>query len=88
MANEIQERIKKDQSILGYEVVGVDGCREPYSGVIKEVSIYDHNVLGKVVQVWVEWDNNIGHLSPYMPYQFENWEKRRGLGVYYRGREI
>ena len=83
MANLIQERICKKQSVIGYEVIGADGCREPYLGVIKEVSIYDHSVLGRLVQVWVEWDNNIGHLTSYMAYQFEKWDSRRGLGVYY-----
>jgi len=84
MPNAIQERINKDQNILGYEVVGVDGCREPYLGVIKELSIYNHSVLGELVQVWVAWDYDPDHLTPYFPRQFSKWENGgRGLGVYY-----
>lgn len=79
----IQEYINNEKSVLGFEVIGVDGCQEPYKGVIKEVSIYDHSVIGKLIQVWVEWDNDPGHLTPYSPHQFSKWGSRRGIGVYF-----
>jgi|GEM_PF-6857465 hypothetical protein len=83
MINSIQELISKEQSILGLEVIGVDGCREPFAGVIKELSIYNHSILGELIQVWVEWDYNPGHLEQYKPHQFSKWEGQRKMGVYY-----
>lgn len=81
----IQELINTNQSILGYEVVGVDGCQPPYSGTIKELTIQEHSLLGRMVKVWVEWDWKLGHLTPYFPREFSKWENGKGLGVYYKG---
>jgi len=86
MTNSIQECINEKQSILGYEVVGIDGCQSPYLGVIKELSIQDHSVLGKLIKVWVAWDSNPEHLTSYEPRQFSKWGNgKKGIGVYYKG---
>ena len=84
--NKLQEKITKKQNILGAEVVGVDGCSAPYRGTIRELSVYDHKILGRMVQVWVEWEREgypKGHLEGYSPSQFKEWDNQRAMGVYY-----
>lgn len=85
--NEIQEKINNNESILGMEVVGVDGCQSPYKGIIRELSVYDHRILGVLVQVWVEWFYEgypKGHLEGYDQNQFKKWEGNTSkVGVYY-----
>jgi hypothetical protein len=86
MSNKIIER--KYQSMIGAEVIGIDGCREPYTGIVKQLSVEEHRVLGTFAQVWVEWDYNLGHLEPYYPSQFRQWNGRHsGIGVYLAPKE-
>jgi len=82
--NLIQKQINEEQSILGYEVIGNDGCQAPQTGVIKELTIQNHSLLGKLVKVWVAWDSNPSHLECYEPRQFSKWVNSRcPIGVYY-----
>ena len=88
--NEIQTRIN-NKSILGAKVYGVSGGFVYHEGIIREVSIFDHRILGVLKQVWVEWFNyegesfyTKGHLEPYSPDQFSKWEGSSSkIGVYY-----
>lgn len=79
----LQTKIETKQNVLGMKVIGVDGCQSPYTGIIKELSIYDHKILGRLIQVWVEWLIKPGHLTPYEPRQFKKWENQNSIGVYY-----
>ena len=81
MSNEIIER--KYQRMIGAEVMGVDGVQNPYKGIVKQLTIEEHRVLGTFAQVWIEWEYNLGHLEPYPPHIFGQWDGHgRGIGVY------
>lgn len=67
---------------IGASIIGVCGADCERIGQVKEVSYYNHSVLGKLIQIWVEWDNNLGHLEPYFPREFKNYSDRCGCGVY------
>ncbi len=87
----IQERIDNNQSIIGMKVYSVCGGFVYHEGIVREVSIYNHRLLGVIKQVWVEWFNHEGedfykegHLTPYDPKQFKKWEgSSEKIGVYY-----
>lgn len=83
--NQIQKYLDESKPIIGLEVIGNDGLREPYMGVIREVSVYNHKVLGALVQVWVEWfvaENTTNHLTPYFPRQFKQYQENLPIGVF------
>ena len=91
VTNDIQKRIDNNQSILGMKVYGVSGGFVYHEGIVRELSVYNHRLLGVLVQVWVEWFNHEGedfytegHLTPYSPNQFRKWEgSSEKIGVYY-----
>ena len=78
----LQEKINNGQSILGLEVIGVDGCRSPYKGIVKKVTVWNHTVLGLLVQIWINWEDQGEHLTPYFPRQFKPYSQNCGPGVY------
>ena len=89
--HELQEKINNNQSILGTKVFSVSGGFCYHEGIVRELSVYDHRILGTLVQVWVEWFNHEGedfytkgYLTPYQPNQFKKWEDSSAkIGVYY-----
>ena len=91
VANFLQNSIDADVNILGLKVYSVCGGFVYHEGVIRKTSVYDHKILGRLVQVWVEWFNHEGedfysegHLTPYNPEQFQKWEgSSEKIGVYY-----
>jgi hypothetical protein len=83
MLNTVKTIKQSYENLLGAEVIGVDGVQAPYSGTVKKLSVYAHKVLGILAQVWVEWEGQNGHLTPYNPKQFKQWEGQRQIGVYY-----
>ena len=69
--------------ILGRTVIGVDGCQAPYKGTIEKVTDINHRVLGRIIQVWVKWENQGEHLTGYSPRQFKRWDGgQQKIGVY------
>lgn len=89
--NSVQERIESGCPILGLKVYGVCGGFIYHEGIVRKVSVYDHRLLGRINQVWVEWFNHEGedfytpgHLEPFDPRQFRKWEgSSEKIGVYY-----
>lgn len=89
--NALQERIDENCNILGMKVYGVCGGFIYHEGIIRKLSVYDHRILGRINQVWVEWFNHDGedfytkgHLEPFDPKQFKKWEgSSERIGVYY-----
>lgn len=80
--NEIQSRISNNSSIIGMEIVSIDGCGDR-NGVIEGLSVESHSILGLLAFVWVRWDN--GSLENYEPHQFEKYnENFHTVGVYYK----
>ena len=91
VAKSLQEKVDSKCDILGLKVYSVCGGFIRHEGVIRELSIYNHRLLGRLEQVWVEWFNHegedaytAGHLTPYNAKEFKEWTGTTGkIGVYY-----
>lgn len=69
-------------NILNAKIIGVCGAGyQERSGFVERVSMQDHRVLGKLVQVWVKWDGQ-EESEPYFPRQFNNYYPNCPIGVY------
>lgn len=84
MTNQLSE-IETRNNILGTEIIGFDGYGE-YNGVIEELSVEEHRILGTLKFVWVRWLDGCkeGILEHYFPNQFRHISKKCGIGVYFQ----
>ncbi len=83
MKNEINKIEFSDNysNVLNAEIVGFDGYKER-KGTVEKVSIQNHSVLGRLVQIWVKW-NEQEKPEPYFPRQFSKYVSgNRSIGVY------
>lgn len=91
VVNAMQEKIENKESIIGTKVFGVCGGFVYHEGVVRKLTVYDHRLFGRLVQVWVEWFNHDGedfytkgHLEPFEPRQFKKWQgSSEKIGVYF-----
>lgn len=68
-------------NILNTEIIGYDGNVKRV-GIVERVSIQNHSVLGRLVQIWVKW-NGQDKPEPFFPRQFEKYlPSNNAIGIY------
>ncbi len=66
--------------VLNTEVIGIDGYSNR-KGIVKKITMQDHKVLGKLVQIWIKWDGQ-ENLEAFFPRQFKKYYPNCPIGIY------